>query len=174
MTRLYFFAGKLLCSASWGALSDERTGIQFVVQSASGQSREGLVIIRVHYENRTEHTNTLRGQEQVVHCFERSRIGNIQRMSGSMWRPVAGSFSRRSVCLTQRLRLLSFLRRNGHLLHHEVLRAQWCSAVSSPPWEGNGSLASDYGLFSADPPSGGTVANGTQGEAAAPSTTFLV
>jgi hypothetical protein len=50
MTRFYFFlsfAGKLLCSSSWGALSDERTGLQFVVQSVSGQSRGGLITI--HY-----------------------------------------------------------------------------------------------------------------------------
>jgi hypothetical protein len=35
----------LLCSSSWGALSDERTGLYFVVQSVSGQSRGGLVTI---------------------------------------------------------------------------------------------------------------------------------
>jgi hypothetical protein len=44
---LFFFVGKLLCSSSWGALSDERTGLQFAVQSVSGQSRGGLVTI--HY-----------------------------------------------------------------------------------------------------------------------------
>jgi hypothetical protein len=46
MTTFYFllsFAGQLLCSSFWGALSDERTGLQFVVQSISGQSRGGLV-----------------------------------------------------------------------------------------------------------------------------------
>jgi hypothetical protein len=42
MTRFY-----LLSSSSWGALSDERTGLQFVVQSVSGQSRGGLITI--HY-----------------------------------------------------------------------------------------------------------------------------
>jgi hypothetical protein len=50
MTRFFFslsFAGQLLCSSSWGALSDERTGLQFAVQSVSGQSRGGLITI--HY-----------------------------------------------------------------------------------------------------------------------------
>jgi hypothetical protein len=39
MTRFYFFlsfAGQLLCSSSWGALSDERTGLQFAVKSLNG------------------------------------------------------------------------------------------------------------------------------------------
>jgi hypothetical protein len=47
-TRFYFFlsfAGKLLCSSSWGALSDEREGLQFVVQSVSGQSHGLLITI---------------------------------------------------------------------------------------------------------------------------------
>jgi hypothetical protein len=43
----FCFAGKLLCCSSWCALSDERTGLQFVVQSVSGQSRGGLITI--HY-----------------------------------------------------------------------------------------------------------------------------
>jgi hypothetical protein len=38
------FPGQLLCSSSWGALSDERTGLQFV----SGQSCGGLITIH-HY-----------------------------------------------------------------------------------------------------------------------------
>jgi hypothetical protein len=37
----------LLCSSSLGALSDDRMGLQFVVQSVSGQSRGGLITI--HY-----------------------------------------------------------------------------------------------------------------------------
>jgi hypothetical protein len=42
----FHFSEKLLCSSSWGALSDERTGLYFVVQSVSGgQSRGGLVTI---------------------------------------------------------------------------------------------------------------------------------
>jgi hypothetical protein len=40
---LFFLAGKLLCSSSWGALFDQRTGLQFVLQSASGQNREELI-----------------------------------------------------------------------------------------------------------------------------------
>jgi hypothetical protein len=50
MTRFYFFlsfAGKLLCSSSWSALSDDRTGLWFLVQSVSCQSRGGL--ITTHY-----------------------------------------------------------------------------------------------------------------------------
>jgi hypothetical protein len=43
----FYFSGKLLCSSSWGALSDERTGLHFSVQSVSGQSRGGLTTI--HY-----------------------------------------------------------------------------------------------------------------------------
>jgi hypothetical protein len=38
MTRSSFFlsfAGQLLCSSFWYGLSDERTGLQFVVQSVS-------------------------------------------------------------------------------------------------------------------------------------------
>jgi hypothetical protein len=41
------FAGQLLCSSSWGVLSDERTCLQFAVQSVSGQSCGGLITI--HY-----------------------------------------------------------------------------------------------------------------------------
>jgi hypothetical protein len=41
------FAGQLLCFSSWGAHSNDRTGLQFVVQSVSGQTRGGL--ITVHY-----------------------------------------------------------------------------------------------------------------------------
>jgi hypothetical protein len=50
MTRFFFslsFARQLLCSSSLGALSDERPGLQFVVQSVSSQSRGGLTTI--HY-----------------------------------------------------------------------------------------------------------------------------
>jgi hypothetical protein len=50
MTRFFFFfcfAWQLLCSSSWGTLSDKRTGLSFVVQSVSGQSRRGLITI--HY-----------------------------------------------------------------------------------------------------------------------------
>jgi hypothetical protein len=43
----FCFAGKLLCSSSWCALSNERTGLQFVAQSVSGQSRGEL--ISIHY-----------------------------------------------------------------------------------------------------------------------------
>jgi hypothetical protein len=42
----FYFSGKLLCSSAWGALSDERTGLYFVVQSVSGESRGGLITIR--------------------------------------------------------------------------------------------------------------------------------
>jgi hypothetical protein len=48
MTRFFVFlslAGQLRCSSSWGGLSDERTGLQFVVQFVSGQSRGGLITI---------------------------------------------------------------------------------------------------------------------------------
>jgi hypothetical protein len=43
----FCFAGQLFCSSSWGALSDERTGLQFVVQSVSGHSRGEHITI--HY-----------------------------------------------------------------------------------------------------------------------------
>jgi hypothetical protein len=43
----FYYSAKLLCPSSWGALSDERTGLYFVVQSVSGQSRGGLITI--HY-----------------------------------------------------------------------------------------------------------------------------
>jgi hypothetical protein len=46
-TFFFCFAGKLLCSSSCCALSDERTSLQIVVQSVSGQSRGGL--ISIHY-----------------------------------------------------------------------------------------------------------------------------
>jgi hypothetical protein len=41
------FAGQLLCSLSWGALYDERTGLKFVVQCVGGQSLGRL--INVYY-----------------------------------------------------------------------------------------------------------------------------
>jgi hypothetical protein len=41
------FAGKFLWYSSWGAFSDERTVLCFVVQSVSGQSSEGLTT--THY-----------------------------------------------------------------------------------------------------------------------------
>jgi hypothetical protein len=41
----FSFSGQLFCSSSWGALSDERTGLQFVVQSARGYSHGGLITI---------------------------------------------------------------------------------------------------------------------------------
>jgi hypothetical protein len=48
MTRFYFFfsfVGKCHCSSSWGALSDERAGLQFVVQSVSGQRTHNLTLL---------------------------------------------------------------------------------------------------------------------------------
>jgi hypothetical protein len=48
MTRFSFsisLAGQWLCSFSWGAPSDERTGLQFVLQSLGGQSRGGLITV---------------------------------------------------------------------------------------------------------------------------------
>jgi hypothetical protein len=48
MTRFYFFlsfAGQLLCSSSWGALSDERTGPQSALRSVSSQSRGAVTTI---------------------------------------------------------------------------------------------------------------------------------
>jgi hypothetical protein len=42
---IFFFAWQLLFSSSWGALSDERTGLLFVVQSVSSQSPAGLITI---------------------------------------------------------------------------------------------------------------------------------
>jgi hypothetical protein len=50
MTRFYFFllsCWKIALLSSWCALSDVRTGLLFVVQSISGQSRGGLITI--HY-----------------------------------------------------------------------------------------------------------------------------
>jgi hypothetical protein len=41
----FLLPDKLLCSSSWGALSDERTDLQFVVQSVSGESSGGLITI---------------------------------------------------------------------------------------------------------------------------------
>jgi hypothetical protein len=40
---------QLLCSSSWGALPDERTGLHFVVQSVSGQSCGGLITIELSH-----------------------------------------------------------------------------------------------------------------------------
>jgi hypothetical protein len=50
ITRFFFFLSlvwQLLCPSSWGALSDKRTGLQFVVRSVGGQSRGGAITI--HY-----------------------------------------------------------------------------------------------------------------------------
>jgi hypothetical protein len=39
------FAGKFLCSSSWGALSDKRMGLYFLLQSVGGQSRGGHTLL---------------------------------------------------------------------------------------------------------------------------------
>jgi hypothetical protein len=46
---------------TWGALSDEKTGLSFIIAAGSRQ-RKSFSGLAVYCENHTEHTNTLCGQ----------------------------------------------------------------------------------------------------------------
>jgi hypothetical protein len=72
MTRFHFllsFAGQLLYFSSWDALSDERTGLQCVVQSVGGQSRGGLVIMHYCLIWAPFPSPLPTRRQRVLHCF---------------------------------------------------------------------------------------------------------